>query len=389
MNEMTRIEETWRWFGPDDPVSLRDIRQAGATGIVTALHHIPNGEIWTVEAIRERKQIIEDAGLVWSVVESLPVSEDIKLRTEEASRHIDNYCESLRNLAQCGVRTVAYNFMPVLDWTRTDLDYGMADGSRGLRFDMVDLAMFDIHILKRDDAKTSYPEAITQLAASRHQSLSDEGAGLITRNIIAGLPGSEVSLTLDDFRAYLEKYDAIDHDFLRDSLQSFLGQVAPVASECEVKLAIHPDDPPFDILGLPRVVSTEADLAWLLAAVPEPSSGLCLCTGSLGARADNDLPRIAHKYAQQVHFLHLRNVTREENGCFYEANHLEGDTDIYSVLYELMRSKVAATVIPMRPDHGHVLLDDAHKVTNPGYSAIGRLRGLAELRGVIHAISRL
>lgn len=391
------MTQTWRWYGPNDPVSLLDVRQAGATGIVNALHHIPNGDIWSVEEIQKRKNEIEKAGLTWDVVESLPVHEKIKTRTEDFEQIIENYKQSMKNLAACSVYVICYNFMPILDWTRTRLDMPLEDGSLALEYNALELRVFDLHILQREGAQQDYTPQEIEQAKKQFEDLEASDIQRISDNMLKGLPGSEEGYSMEEFKTMLDTYKGIDADQLRSHLVKFLEEIIPLAEQLGIRMCIHPDDPPFSLLGLPRIMSTRSDYQYIFDQVTPLSNGITFCTGSLGVRVDNDLPAIFDAFADRVHFLHLRSTKRDAQGNFFEADHLTGDVDMFEIITRVIREQRRRVAenrqdasIPMRPDHGHQMLDDLVKPKiNPGYSAIGRLRGLAELRGLEWGINKM
>ncbi|GGF79754.1 mannonate dehydratase [Wenyingzhuangia marina] len=382
--------QTFRWFGVNDSVQLSHIAQAGATGVVTALHHVKNGDIWEVEEIMKVKNMIEEAGLEWSFIESIPIHENIKLQKGDYLHRIENYKQSLKNVAACGIKNVCYNFMPVLDWTRTQLFWPLKNGATALRFDKVEMAVFEIYLMEREGAEKDYTPEVQAKAKESFENMSSEEKTRLSDCILKGLPGTVDDLSMDEFKAMIAQYDGLSHADLKSNLSFFLNQVVPIAEENGIVMAIHPDDPPMDILGLPRIIKSEKDLEDLVGFIDSPSNGITFCTGSLGANPDNDLPKMIEKFADRIHFLHLRNVRREADGSFFEDNHLGGSSDMYEVVKAVAKiEKQRGIEIPMRPDHGHQMIDD---LTNDkaycGYTAIGRLKGLAELRGLELGIKR-
>ncbi|MCP8899880.1 mannonate dehydratase [Gilvimarinus xylanilyticus] len=391
------MQESWRWFGPSDSISLAKIKQAGATHIVTSMHEIPTGAVWPEEEVKARNELIQAAGLDWNVVESIPLHNDIKTRSGDYQQLIENYKESIKSVGKAGIPAVCYNFMPVVDWTRTNLSYRLPNSSQALRFEITDFAAYDVYILKRENAESDYTQAVLDKAKTRFEAMSEHEQLLLEKNIIAGLPGGEGSYTRESIKLAIEQFIALGTEGLRHNLMEFLREVVPVAEQAGVKLCIHPDDPPFSLFGLPRVVSTADDARKILTTVDSPANGLTLCAGSYGARCDNDLVAMAEEFGSRIYFVHLRNVKREEDGSFFESDHLDGDNDMVGLINALLKeerrrkqSGESMVSIPMRPDHGHLMVDEEKaEGVKPGYSYNGRMRGLAELRGVIHAVSQL
>ncbi len=386
--EQKPLLQTWRWFGPEDPVSLSDVKQTGTQGVVTALHHIPHGKVWSIDEIEKRKAQLAEYGLPWSVVESLSIHEDIKTRSGKPAKWVENYKISLRNLAACGLEVVTYNFMPVNDWTRTDIAFEVEDGSLALNFDLVDFAMFDIHLLERKNARNDFPDDVVDQAAERFRRATQQQKDTLIDTVLFGIPGEE-RRSVEGMRKALEPYADIDRHSLKENYAHFLREVAPVAEEVGIRLAVHPDDPAFDILGLPRIVSTVEDLRDVASFAPSPANGFCICCGSLCSNPANDIPAILKEMDTRVHFVHFRNIKKDGRGNFHESDHLDGDVDMYAAMKTVFETAQKVDhFIPFRPDHGHKMMDDMGKVTNPGYSCIGRMRGLAELRGLHLGISR-